>query len=87
VGHVSLLRAPLLVVDPNAVLHWLCTVLRCPLVTPYFCLEGTHRVQDLLCGNVVPFGDTIPADPAVPCLVLLMFLVKTLNVIASGTYL
>ena len=34
-----------------------------------------------------PSGGTVPADPTVACLVLLIFLVKTLNVIASGTFL
>jgi len=45
------------------------------------------RIVSKICCVVTlsPLGGRIPADPAVACLVLLIFLVKTPNVLASGT--
>jgi len=45
------------------------------------------RIVSKICCVVTlsPPGGIVPADPAVPCLVLLILLVKTRNVIASGT--
>ena len=85
VVHVRSSHALLLVVSPFAVPHWPCAILRYPL-GKVLLLLGERIVSKICCVvTLSPPEGTLPADPAVACLVLLMLLVKTLNVTVSGT--